>query len=284
MSNGVRPVLTSKQSNILSPSPSKSNKSRSSSNASSPVRTSSNYSSSIQGGSPIKRSKLSPIKFRPPITTSNSSTSSVNISRSPSASPQKGKLNFTIYEDKVDYTCHEIDNLQVNDVDMDGQENQIINDSHDINDKFNDSNEQENILQPKYKNLPQNKSQQVRKPLQNLSIHEYKGFINQSHDLIEPLTEPFVPKTFKTDSISVHKFHSNTPSYVSPMKSNSKFLFRSGLNVIHDENESNEDDDLEQSLLKKLLMIKRHKRSFSLGKNDLKSDLIKKNGFTILSN
>lgn len=276
-----RPVLSSKESNVLPPSPTKSVKSRSSSAASSPVRGSGN-----NGQSPPKRSKISPVKFRPPITTSHSNSSSNSISSiSRSASPHK-KLNFTIYEDKVDYTTNELTSLQVNDVDIQGQENSIGS-KHSDNNNVYESNEQENILQPKYKQISQSQNLLVRKPLQDLNIDEYKGFINHSNGYIEPLTEAFIPKTFKSDNHSAHKFYNNYPSYVSPMKSNSKFLFKSGLNIIHDDvenNEFNEDDDLEQNLLKKLMMIKLHKRSFSLGKNDLKSHLIRKNGFTILSN
>lgn len=261
-----RPVLTTKESNVLSSSPNKSIRSRSNS-----------IGTNGGGGSPTKKSKLSPTKF---------TRSSVNSNTSRSTSPKKGKLNFTIYEDKVDYTTNELTGLQVNDITKDGQENYSINKHANNNNTTTKTNEQENILQPKYKTLPQDQMGMVRRPLQDLSIQSFKGFISQGEDHIEPLTEPFVPKNFKNESNSIHKFYNNYPSYISPMKSNSKFLFRSGLHVIHDakENEFNEDDELEQKLLRKLMMMKKHKRSFSLGKNDLKSNLIKKNGFTILSN
>lgn len=241
-----RPVLSSKPSNISSPSPTKS-KSRSSSN--SPFKC-----------SPPKRSKLSPVKFKP--TNSND-----------------GKLSFTIFEDKkVDQTTREF-----NDLDIEGKENtntKTKQTKHNL--------EQENILQPTLKTFKQNTLHLTRTPLGQLDIDEFKGQIIQN-GIIENLSIPFVPKHFENDSNSAHKFHHNLPSFVSPMKSNTRFLFKSGLNVIHDgleENEFNADDELEYNLLQKSLALKRngHQRSFSLGKNDLKHGLIKKNGFTILSN
>ncbi|EGV62738.1 hypothetical protein PSN45_000696 [Yamadazyma tenuis] len=250
MSSVSWPVLSSKDSNVSSPSPTKSSKSRSSSV--SPFKA-----------SPTKRSKLSPTRFIP--TTEASS------------SLQGKGLGFTIYEDKIHKTTSNF-----NDLEIDGKENinALIKESN--------TNEQENILQPKFKILKQHSMHQPRKPLANLSIADFKGYIIQN-DCVETLNEPLIPSTFKNDSNSAHKFHFGLPSFISPMKSNTKFLFRSDLNSIPDglENEFNADDELELILLSKSVAIqssKSHRRSLSLGKNDLKRNLIKKNGFTILSN
>lgn len=233
-----RPVLTSRDSNIVSPI-----KSKSRSSSASPLKDSPSKRTRYNG-SPIKKSS------------------------SLSASPNK--LQFKIFEDPIvsNATNH------FNDLAVDGKEN--IQTLKDL--KSNDFNEQENILQPKLKYLPQN-NDAFRSPLSNLSINDYPGFINfDNFSKPQQLNEPFIPKNFKNESNSVHKFYNNYPSYISPMKSNNKFLFKSV-----ESNEFNEDDALEQDLFKKSVLIRR-KRSLSLGKNDLKLSLIKKNDFTILSN
>lgn len=245
MSSINRSILGSKESNIDSVSPTKSAKSRSSS--SSPFKS-----------SPSKRTRVSPTKFIP--------------KSNPIAAKPSKPIDFTIYEDACNKTIKEFNDLEVS-----GKENSS---SEQSKSKYS-FNEQENILQPKYKYLPQ-QNLLVRKPLMVLNPNEFKGFL-MVNDTVEQLTEPFVPKTFKNESNTIHKFHNGMPSYVSPMKS-SKFLFKSSAIK---ETEFNDDDELEHNLLRKLLLIKRnkfHKRSFSLGKNDLKHDLIKKNGFTILTN
>ncbi|CAH6720111.1 hypothetical protein CLIB1444_03S04632 [[Candida] jaroonii] len=238
-----RPVLTSRDSNIISPI-----KSKSRSSSASPLKDS--PSKRIRyNGSPIRSHKKS----------SSLSTASPN------------KLQFKIFEDPI--VSNTVDHF--NDLEVDGKENLQTKDSKS---QTNDFNEQENILQPKLKHLPQTNNT-FRSPLSNLSINEYPGFINfDNFSKPQQLNEPFIPKNFKNESNSIHKFYNNYPSYISPMKSNNKFLFKSV-----ESNEFNEDDALEQDLFKKSVLIRR-KRSLSLGKNDLKLSLIKKNDFTILSN
>jgi hypothetical protein len=204
--------------------------------------------------SPTKRTKVSPTKY-------------VAKKDEPRA------LNFTIFEDHIKSTVAEFNDLEVS-----GKEN---GNSKPV--KSVSFNEQENILQPKFKTIPQH-NLMVRKPLQDLSIQDFKGFL-YTNDSTEQLCEQFVPKTYKNESNTIHKFH-NYPSYVSPMKSNTKYLFKSPASSSLSD-EINEEDELEESLMRKLITIKNnrlHKRSFSLGKNDLKHSLIRKNGFTILSN
>lgn len=236
MSTINRSVLGSKESNIDPISPSKNDKSRTSSV--SPFKS-----------SPTKRARVSPTKF---------------IAKSNPIIPKSSKSNdFIIYEDASNKVIEEFNDLEVS-----GKENNSI-ESPNLKHSFN---EQENILQPKFKHLPQ-QSLSIRKPLTVLNPNEFKGFL-VVNDTIEQLTEPFIPKNFKDDSNTIHKFHNGLPSYVSPMKS-SKFLFKSNTKAT----EFNDDDELEHNLLRKLLLIKRnkfHKRSFSLGKNDLKHNLIKK--------
>lgn len=230
------------------------------SNVISPVKSKSSSTSPIRNPSPVKRARhITPVKVRHVKSSSLSGLSSASVS------PVKG---FKIYEDPVISGMNGLTvTNEINDIGLQGQENYEAS-------LLPSKNQQENILQPKYKILKQHG---FRKPLGNLPISEYCGFIETGSKPIK-LQEPFVPKSYKNESNSIHKFFHNYPSYVTPVKSNQRFLFKSV-----ESNEFNEDDALEQDLFKKSLLIKR-KRSLSLGKNDLKLHLIKKNGFTILSN
>lgn len=272
----------------------------------SPIRSKSNSTSPLKG-SPTKKSKtvnspstaslaspsISPSKKLSrrvePCMKASKSRSSTPVkfkTNSPSPAPISGP-NFKIFEDNSHDKKQEIIN-RFNDLDVVGQENDITmksEDDIDSNDYSKDTN-QENILQPKLKSIPQHGRPRI--PLSNLSIDEFKGYLHQPQNSLPNqshinLQEPFIPKTFKNDFNSQHRFYNNMPSYISPVKSNQQYLFKSGLDSIQDCNEINEDDIIEQHLRQKLLLMK-HKRSHSLGKNDLKFDLIKKNDFTILSN
>ncbi|KAI5956884.1 hypothetical protein KGF54_000502 [Candida jiufengensis] len=119
-------------------------------------------------------------------------------------------------------------------------------------------NDQENILQPK--KIHNIRSIQ-RQPLSNLNISEFKGYITKNNETTQ-LTELYNSPNFNNDFKSLHKFN-NLPCFVTPTKKE-KYLTSSSTSSNY--------------------CIQKHKRSLSVGHNDSKLDLIKKNGFTILSN
>ncbi|KAK6466081.1 hypothetical protein DFJ63DRAFT_50870 [Scheffersomyces coipomensis] len=242
--------------------------------------------------SPLKQSnnnvnRLSPLKKF--VSTTSSSSSPV-----PSKKP---KLNFTIFEDNPVST-------EDSTVDQQLQEEEITN-------KLN-HNDQENILQPskqiKSRLTPKNVSSSYRKPLSNLSINEFPGYIttmngsasitNASSSSSSQLTELYQPISFNNEFKSLHKFQ-NIPSYLTPSRRNkfsaaaNKFLYYTNNKVFEDDNdaEAEVDDDVEVDEVELHLRnkynhnhMRKHKRSFSVGTNDSKLNLIKKNNFTILSN
>lgn len=123
--------------------------------------------------------------------------------------------------------------------------------------------DQENILQPK-KIQPTRSNRRV---LQPLNIKQFPGFITYTNSQPQKLTELYQPKNFDNINHSMHKF-TKLPNYVTPPRSSSKYLVKTNL-----------EDDLELKLINKSLHLK--KRSMSVGKNDLKANLIRKNGFKI---
>ncbi|RCK57463.1 hypothetical protein Cantr_06773 [Candida viswanathii] len=233
--------------------------------------------------SPTKRSVLSP----KPSNISNASPLGKRYTRltpspikhsfkSGSPSPKKASLGFTIWEDKVDNSNTTTDVV--------GQT---------TSNKLN-HNDQENILQPKKDAIVRHNKRQV---LANLSINEYKGYITVSGTRSQ-LTELYQPINFDNEFKSLHK-QLNLPSYLTPSRRNrDKYLVKSGIDEIEEENISDEedgddDDEVEVLLTKKkqqrvssgqTRVIRKHTRSMSLGKNDAKLNLIRKNKFSILSN
>lgn len=178
-------------------------------------------------------------------------------------------LSFTIFEDKV--APHR---------DINGTP---------LSNKIN-HNDQENILQPKKTSTTIPRMAADRKPLSNLSITDFPGYVGGS-----ALTELYQPPNFENDFKSIHKFL-GCPSYVSPVKKD-RYLVETAAEGVFSgfrdaDNDSNEVFDLENPPAtptkshKSLLtthMIRKHRRSLSVGKNDSKLKLIRKNNFSILS-
>lgn len=126
--------------------------------------------------------------------------------------------------------------------------------------------DQENILQPKKLAI----SRSNRQVLQPLSINKYPGYISYNSTTTHQLTELYQPPNFNNQNNSLHKF-TKLPNFVTPPRKLNKYLVK-----------SNDTDDLELHLLKKSQRLTRkHQRSNSVGKNDLKLNLITKNGFSI---
>lgn len=122
--------------------------------------------------------------------------------------------------------------------------------------------DQENILQPKKISIHRSN----RVPLQPLSINEYPGFISYGSTSAQ-LTQLYQPSNYDNLSKSIHKF-TNLPNFVTPPRKTNRYLVK-----------SNEIDELDLHLSRK--SNKLHQRSNSVGKNDLKLNLIKKNSFAI---
>ncbi|EER33978.1 conserved hypothetical protein [Candida tropicalis MYA-3404] len=234
--------------------------------------------------SPTKRSILSP----KPSNISNSSPFGKRYTRltpsptkhsykSTTPSPKKSTLGFTIWEDKVDKS---------------NSTTSVVGQT--TSNKLN-HNDQENILQPKKEEIVRHNG---RKVLGNLSINEYKGYITVAGTRSQ-LTELYQPINFDNEFKSLHK-QSNLPSYLTPSRRNrDEYLVKSGIDEIEeecvseDEEDANDDDEVEVLLMKKKQqrsstnqthMIRKHTRSMSLGKNEAKLNLIRKNKFSILSN
>ncbi|KAG2733189.1 hypothetical protein G9P44_004179 [Scheffersomyces stipitis] len=214
---------------------------------------------SRKNGTPIfVSSKLSPVKAIPSRLT---------------PSPKKPKLNFTIWEDKAQPQQPEI------------SEDYIFSNKQNHND-------QENILQPK-KNpaVTVNRRSPTREPLGNLNIHDFPGHVTYGSATSLQLTELYQPTHYNNEFKSLHKF-SNIPSFLTPTRKNNsnmeKYLVKSSSAVYTEDDEIDlELDDAEMTLVKKQLTqnsTRKHRRSYSVGKNDSKSGLIRRNNFTILSN
>lgn len=240
--------------------------------------------------SPVRRSILSP---KPSNLTNNNSplgkrfNTSSRLTPSPSKSgyhrssatpsPKKQTLGFTIWEDKVDKSNSTTDVVGT-----------------PTSNKLN-HNDQENILQPK--KVENKRFHNDRQPLSNLSINEFKGFISTNGAAPIQLTELYQPINFNNEFKSLHK-QLNIPSYVTPSRRyRDKYLVKSGIDEIDEEIE----DEMELLLSKKQQqrsttlsakpnninkthLIRKHTRSLTVGKNDSKLSLIRKNKFSILSN
>ncbi|CUM62624.1 uncharacterized protein PRCAT00000178001 [Priceomyces carsonii] len=165
-----------------------------------------------------------------------------------SPSPKKAVLGFTIYEDHKKLT--------------ETQES-VEGDEGNLN-----HNDQENILKPL--KIPTKRTH--RKPLGNLSIHDYPGYISYNDFKFKSqLSEVFQPKNYDNEFKSLHK-QLDLLSYVTPPRnSRQKYLAHSY------------SDDVEDSLVGKSKIIRR-KRSMSVGRNESKLNLITKNKFNILAN
>lgn len=195
--------------------------------------------------------------------------------KSTSPSPKKSTLSFTIWEDKVDKS---------------NSTTAVVGQT--TSNKLN-HNDQENILQPKKEEIVRYNKRTV---LGNLSINEYKGYIAMSGTRSQ-LSELYQPINFDNEFKSLHK-QLNIPSYLTPSRRNrDKYLVKSGVHDIvseeeQEEEDANDEDEVEVLLAKKKQqrilpgqthLIRKHTRSMSLGKNEAKLSLIRKNNFSILS-
>lgn len=154
-------------------------------------------------------------------------------------------------------------------------------------------------------------------PLNDLDINKYPGYINfgffngEKKEFITSknikLVDRYEPSNYKNDFNSNHKYL-DIPSYLTPTKRSTQknYLYRS--QICHDKKLKKKSDscelfnqkmavetknkDLSMNYKSELLSNKHEfdqnfsnrKRSFSLGKNNTKLDLIKKNNFIILGN
>ncbi|KAG7194929.1 uncharacterized protein KQ657_004037 [Scheffersomyces spartinae] len=181
--------------------------------------------------------------------------SNVSVRNSPSPT-RKHPISFEIFEDKRPY------------------KRVSTTSTTSLSNKSN-HNDQENILQPKMRliadsvtattNTPPTTTPMTRSPLSDLNIAKFPGYIHypQSRRQIQ-LTDLYVSQTHNNDFNSLHK-KLDFPCYLTPPRDQrSKYLVR-----------SNNDD---------VMMIKRaaHRRSSSVGKNESKKTLLKKNAFKII--
>ncbi|RLV96546.1 hypothetical protein JA1_000129 [Spathaspora sp. JA1] len=218
--------------------------------------------------SPTKRTALSSKSFNispTPLKRSNpylpsklSPTKRLSPTRITSPKKQPG-LNFTIWEDKIEKASE-----------SEPEQGPFSNKQN--------TNDQENILQPKKHDITRSSA---RSPLTELSINEYPGFVSTEGTTMK-LTELYQPPNFNNEFKSLHKY-SNLPSYLTPGRRNrDRYLVVSNSQEIEDETEL-----LllrKQQRLNKTNIIRKHTRSLSVGKNDSKLNLIRKNKFSILSN
>ena len=262
-----RPILSPKHSNSRSVSPIKNDKSFMAQQIESPynnqrIRLSYNNTNNT---SPTKKPQVkklvSPTKTRP-----------------------SKELSFTIFEDDVYYRDTLTDDTKPDDEPL-GKENDSIETVRESRNKLN-HDDQENILQPKLKQSTLKQASIARrKPLSNLNINEFSGYVTYNQFPIQ-LNELYQPPNFQNELKSIHKFNSKLPCFVTPPRSNlqnglltSKYLVKSAI----EEEPFNEEDEVEHRLMQKHSSIKK-RRSLSVGKNDSKFKLIKKNNFQILTN
>lgn len=206
-------------------------------------------------------------------------------------STSQKSLGFKIFEDPIKYVP--VVGEQDQGEDVVGKENSLL----DLSNKQN-HNDQENILQPSKKGyVSPLKGSAAREPLTQLSVNEYPGYIAVGKGRLTQLTEPWIPSNSNNEQKSLHKFQTGIPSFITPPRNlkfirldsvlkdfasttlTEKYLFKSNVPIFDEE----EEDEVERSLQWKEMEMKR-KRSNSVGMNDGKLKLIKKNNFEILSN
>lgn len=262
---------------------------------SSPMR----YNRPVLSPKPDKNTR-SPSKAAPvesPLSRSHSASpsktrSSTNLRRF--ASPTK-KLAFSIYEDPVPYQLPP--DMAVS-TSLRGKENEGA-DSHSNKTNYYD---QENILQPSKRVMFSATRIQThpRAPLARLNANDFPGYVSRSATSRGvKLTEPWIPANANNEQNSLHKFQIGIPSYITPPRNlkyirldsmvrdlastslAEKYLFKSNVPMFDEVLE--EDDDVERHLQNKSGLLYRRKRAFSVGKNDSKLKLVRKNNFKILS-
>lgn len=165
--------------------------------------------------------------------------------------------NFTIYEDTP-------------------EEQQKFRGTHNSVHVSANSDDKENVLKPKKIGLKQS-AYTHRKPLGNLSIDKFPGYIHGRTSLTRGpirLTEMYYPSTQNNEAQTLHKFN-RLPSYITPPRNAlNKILYRSNC----------DDDEVERKLVAKLMDVSRRKRLMSVGVNKGKAHLVTKNKFKIMSN
>ncbi|CAK7894667.1 hypothetical protein CAAN1_02S04544 [[Candida] anglica] len=262
------------------------------------------------------RSVLSPktSNSKPSPTKTNSFESPLSNHRLRLVSPTKRKLfktspvksnGFVIFEDPVKY--NPLENTNTNDIDpySAGLDKENVNHSNTqgLSNKQNHM-DQENILQPKKNEQFRRNNTTPRKPLGNLSINEFPGYITRGGESLagNQLTEDWIPSNANNEQNSLHKFQMKIPSFVTPPRNSKyirlekvvnefaatslseKYLFKSNVAISEGEEDENDIDDVELHLQKRANSMRIRKRSNSVGKNNSKLKLIRKNNFQILSN
>lgn len=184
------------------------------------------------------------------------STVPLRNSPSPPRKQKSTRLPFEIFEDKKPYV-------------------RVGSGLSSVSNKSN-HNDQENILQPKMRleagsgSGPGSDHNTVRSPLSDLSITKFPGYVLYPQTSKPArLTELYLSQTYNNDFKSLHK-KLDFPCYLTPPRGQrSKYLVR-----------SDSADDLD---MKKAVHMK-HRRSASVGKNESKKSLLRKNSFKILCN
>lgn len=134
--------------------------------------------------------------------------------------------------------------------------------------------DKENVLQPKV--LAQQPRTMPRRPLANLSIADYPGYVTSVLLLRRGpvrLHTVYQPANYNNEAGLVHKFN-GLPSYITPPRNAMKqILYRTG----------DGDDDVERRLVAKLAALRR-KRAMSVGVNKAKAPLVTRNAFAVHGN
>lgn len=248
-------------------------------NCSKPHKKETGKASVLQQGTPTRKHGIS-LKYE------NASTKE--------SSPQKqtqrrirtpAQPGFTIFEDK-EYLRDVLDKQPATEEQgiAIGKENEsmhvVSNNPAELN-----HDDQENILQVKKQTRNLKQSQFLRRiPLSDLSIEEFPGHV-RGDGSSNKLNELYQPANFQSLLNSVHRLNISLPSYTTPPRSKlhcdfvaSRYLVKS-----REKDVQGGINDVENMLIHKSDLIKQRKRSYSVGKNDKKLNLVKKNNFAIAS-
>ncbi|CAH2351298.1 hypothetical protein CLIB1423_03S03114 [[Candida] railenensis] len=254
------------------------------------------------------------------VSPSKSHSQPISRKSSPPKKQQPGQLSFKIFEDPIKPSSQDSAEVrEEEDFPSLDKENKSNSKSTPLSNKQNHS-DQENILQPSKRGLIRSPSSLSvnRAPLAQLNVHDFPGYITSAfgngfgsgaHRPMK-LTEPWIPPNSNNEQKSLQKFHTGIPSFITPPRNSryirldavmkdfasttltEKYLFRSNVPMFDEEEELREEslqkqqqneDELEIHLQRKANRIQTRKRSHSVGKNESKLKLVKKNSFTILS-
>lgn len=145
--------------------------------------------------------------------------------------------------------------------------------------------DQENILQVKQQTRDLKQSHFLRRvPLSDLSIEDFPGYI-KCDGSTNQLRELYQPANFQSLLNSVHRLNISLPSYTTPPRSRLHCDFVANRYLVKSRAKDVQSglNDVENMLIHKSDLIRQRKRSYSVGKNERKLNLIKKNNFAIAS-